>query len=582
NTADSNFSYAFYITGYAYEDTFQKNNWFPSPHNPDSAVFVTGDTVFDFRYNYWSTSDSDLLSSKIFGAGILRSPFRTSLIDTYLNADTVAPASPTFTSADTTVFGRVTLNWTKPANEEEGGILNSGDSYIAGYRLYRHTAPDTNDWEQYLLKTINSASDTSYVDTDISLGETYYYKIVSFDSHLTDGKIFYNRSWYSNSIKVNVSQFYDTGSIKVFVSDFGDGSNPSSGDTLTAFPSLFAAVNSLNADNGYDTIVVYSHSSDSYAINDTIYLDTGMLIISKLFSTGYDEVNDTKPSFFVYSGNPFVTKAEIKIAGFCFTGQDSSNASNILLSADSSGMEIHDNLYISNCDFINFYKPINLIMSASNSNCIVKHCNFINCYYAIDGLNNDAKIFKNKFVNILADAVKIYESVKVINNYFENVYNGITYSAGSSDTTYIVNNTFKNISNNALNFTGGVSIKTGVYNNLFKNCNGSIIASSDNDTYFYNNIFKSQNSSNLFNAVSMKNNYYDSFPPGNIYLGAGFSVLTNETGVCPANLDLDMSGSNDDDLIVYHIGYFGDSNPFVTQSNISPIAAKAPIMPRHE
>ncbi|MBP7652573.1 right-handed parallel beta-helix repeat-containing protein, partial [Candidatus Dependentiae bacterium] len=574
NTFDSNANYQINYTAGS-GDTFQKNVIIPSMHSPNMAVTSASASVINFEYNYWGTSDSSIIRNMIGGVQADKIdfvPYRTSKIDTSLNADTVAPASPVILNADSSVYGQVTLVWSKPVNEEEGGILTSGDTQIAGYTLYRFTQSDTNNWEPYLVNTFYNADDTNFTDNTVSSGETYYYKISAYDSHVYANQQFYNKSWYSNSFKVNTPQFYDTGSIKVYVSDLGNASNPASGDTATAFPSLAAALNLLNPNNGFDTIVVYSHSSDSYTVSDTLYLDTGMLIISKLFHSGYDEINDTKPKFFFNSGIRVIFKPGVRVGGFYFTGADSSNTDNILFAANSIAPEPLDNLYISNCDFVNFYKAVDFINASSNSNSIIKHCNFINCYYGVDGLYGNSKFFNNKFLNISSDAVKIYESDKVLNNYFKNVYNAVSYSIGSADTTFIVNNTFENISNNALNFTGGISIKVGIYNNLFLSCYSSVTSNSANDTYYFNNIFYDSLSTNLFNAVSLKNNYYDSLPAGNIYYGSGFSSITNETGICPENVDLDFDNSADNNNAVYYIGYFGDSNPFAARSNISPVA----------
>ncbi|HPP87824.1 MAG TPA: right-handed parallel beta-helix repeat-containing protein, partial [bacterium] len=122
NTVDSNASYGFYIAGASSNCTFVMNNWISSPTNPDSAVYIAGDTVFNFTNNYWSTTDSNVISSKIIGNGVNYSSFRTTVIDTSLNADSIAPAAPSFISADTSFAKQIRLRWTKPALDENGGV----------------------------------------------------------------------------------------------------------------------------------------------------------------------------------------------------------------------------------------------------------------------------------------------------------------------------------------------------------------------------------------------------------------------------------------------------------------------------
>ncbi|HPN30527.1 MAG TPA: right-handed parallel beta-helix repeat-containing protein [bacterium] len=206
NTFINNDSWQIAIKGTASSDTISYNNFFAHSNKPDSLVRNSVNTTFDLKYNYWRATDSSQISAKIsvFSGSVLWSPYRTSEIDTTIGSDTIAPAYPVFISADTSVFKQVRLKWTKPALDENGGSLTG----VAGYRLYRASASqvrtngDTDNWEAFLLCSLNSALDTSYIDTGFNSGGVYYYRIVAYDSHYTNGVNFQNRSWYSPSLYV--------------------------------------------------------------------------------------------------------------------------------------------------------------------------------------------------------------------------------------------------------------------------------------------------------------------------------------------------------------------------------------------
>ena len=217
NTADSNAGYGFYIAGTSAADTFEKNNFIPSISNPDSAVFTSSANTFKFINNYFSTADSSAIFNKIsiLAGSINWSPFRISFIDTSIGADTIAPATPGIYNVDTEVFGQIILKWMRPSTDENGNPLVNGDSHLAGYRLYRVQSTecgvngDTDNWEQFLIFTAENADDTEFIDAGVSAGETYYYKIIAFDSHITNGQLFYNRSWYSAPYLVKTKSFAD-------------------------------------------------------------------------------------------------------------------------------------------------------------------------------------------------------------------------------------------------------------------------------------------------------------------------------------------------------------------------------------
>lgn len=283
NTADSNQVFGFYIKGTSASDTFAKNNWSGSTTNPDSAVYNEVNNSFDFRYNYWSTTDSSVINNRIKGPSankVIWTPFRTSLIDTSTNADTIAPATPVFFNADTSVVEQVILKWVKPSIDENGFALGTSDSDLYGYRLYRAKSSelsqsDTTNWESYLITTITDKNDTDFIDTPVVASETYYYRIVSFDSHLTNGGNFQNRSWYSTSYMVQTKPANTAPSCTITV--------PGAGETYGQNVSCTVVISDPNDNYCTFTIIQYSKNGGVSWVDATISGNTGNI---KADSTG--------------------------------------------------------------------------------------------------------------------------------------------------------------------------------------------------------------------------------------------------------------------------------------------------------
>ncbi len=76
--------------------------------------------------------------------------------------ETTAPSPPTDLSASAG-FGRVDLSWHAPVSD--------GGSPLASYRIYRGTAPDA------LSQLVDSGLSTTYADTNVTNGITYYYRV---------------------------------------------------------------------------------------------------------------------------------------------------------------------------------------------------------------------------------------------------------------------------------------------------------------------------------------------------------------------------------------------------------------------
>ncbi len=192
NTLASNAGKDFLIESAEVTDYFSKNNLY-------SGVSNTVEQELDFTRNYWGTSSrSEILGmqSGDEADSIIWLPFRTSQIDTAVGADTIAPSAPDIVVADTDTLGEITVEWTVPATNEDG----FSPANIDGYRLYRFTESDTDDWENYFIYQVEDAAETSYIDNQISANTSYFYRVVAYTEHTGPyADKFYNRSWYSAS-----------------------------------------------------------------------------------------------------------------------------------------------------------------------------------------------------------------------------------------------------------------------------------------------------------------------------------------------------------------------------------------------
>jgi titin len=82
-----------------------------------------------------------------------------------LPTPTTAPAAPVL-SAKTGV-NQVTLSWTEPSD---------GGSPVTSYTIYRGTTPGAD------AKLVSLDGPTSYVDSGLSGGSTYYYRVVAHNA----------------------------------------------------------------------------------------------------------------------------------------------------------------------------------------------------------------------------------------------------------------------------------------------------------------------------------------------------------------------------------------------------------------
>ena len=196
NTLDSNAQYQIYITGSSSSDTVLKNNIRTSTRNADSGVFNSSGNTFDFTRNWWDTTDEVRISKMIYDTGastnIKFSPYRLGAVDTTAGADSTAPGLPANVTVSCTSAG-CSMSWTIPTVNEE---TNGGSVGYAGAKIYRlKNTVDTTNWGNPAnLVWTASSSATSWVDTQVTAGNTYYYRLTSFDA-----ATFMNQSFFTDT-----------------------------------------------------------------------------------------------------------------------------------------------------------------------------------------------------------------------------------------------------------------------------------------------------------------------------------------------------------------------------------------------
>ncbi|MEK8022719.1 MAG: right-handed parallel beta-helix repeat-containing protein, partial [Candidatus Hydrogenedentota bacterium] len=191
NHFDSNASYAiFFAAGGTLRDTFEKNIFTFAAQNPDSAVFTNIGNPMRYIRNWWSTTDSAQIKNRFFGSGITgitHIPFLLSAPDTNIGADTIAPKAPDTVVAIATDSTKVTITWTNVTLSEESETSIDG----GGYRVYRALAADSNF---YFLRGATSGGGQSYIDSGLTPGQTFFYRVTTFDTHIPENQSFYSDS----------------------------------------------------------------------------------------------------------------------------------------------------------------------------------------------------------------------------------------------------------------------------------------------------------------------------------------------------------------------------------------------------
>ncbi|MBI4178986.1 right-handed parallel beta-helix repeat-containing protein, partial [bacterium] len=375
NEATGNSGNAVYILGTSDGDTFQKNVF-------DTGVYNSTTRRFDFTRNWWTTTDEVAILAKLSGPGrdsVVFSPYRLAVVDTAAGADTTAPGLPASVALDTSVIGQITVTWVIPTVNEE---TNGGAVAYNGARVYRlRNTADTTHWANTLVWTASAAA-TSWMDTTITAGDTYFYRLTSRDTHtfvnesfFTDTKwsttptAYAGPNWYVNDTYTAADSYTYAGGADTSYAD-GSASKPyrslakvmqkvKSGDTIWLDAGLYgsdtwemisatetAAVN-LDTDNltliGKDSgaTVIDPAGAKTQAGLYGVYADTQVgLTIKNLGVTGaYDGVKLVNVEQSAIQGDSASSNGEIGI--YLLDGSDSNT-----ISANTVGWNSNIGIYV--------------------------------------------------------------------------------------------------------------------------------------------------------------------------------------------------------------------------------------------
>ncbi|MFB6347442.1 MAG: right-handed parallel beta-helix repeat-containing protein, partial [bacterium] len=172
-------------------DTVTKNNILPSSTNPDSGLQNPSGFSHVITRNYWNTTDESLLDQRIVDSVNNFRPYRLGKVDTGVGADTIAPADVT---KDTAIPDdqKITVKWKEVTTNENGQALPGGE--FTEYRIYRTTSDTLTDWKQNATQvtTIGTRTDTDYVDSSLTNGDTYYYRVTAVDDASPENESFFS------------------------------------------------------------------------------------------------------------------------------------------------------------------------------------------------------------------------------------------------------------------------------------------------------------------------------------------------------------------------------------------------------
>ncbi|MBI4179264.1 right-handed parallel beta-helix repeat-containing protein [bacterium] len=448
--------------------------------------------------NWYGTTQEDQIALKFTDTGWTFKPYRLGPVDTTAGADTSAPylfdTSIVLTAGNETVQ----IRWDTPTQDEDSQALTG----FASVGIFRLTVKDSTHWDSALIKDV-AAGPNSYIDTGLTNNVTYYYRLTASDG-ITP---FENESFFTDT-KSAKPVWSDLGVSIVYVSQFGDSSDPESADTSKAFRNINEAVSKLNPSNGWDTIIVFNKSaSDSYFQQIDLTLDTGLHLVSykKRFGADTGGGPDTWAKIAFDTGTVVKATSDNIIEGFFIDGIDStaSAAQGLVVSAAE-----HNGVFL----------------TTASSGIRVQHNDIKNLYFGVaaDSSNFDF-VMNNHIHQIARDAV-----------HFDN----------GSQNNVIAENTVEN-QREATSHGHGIKLKTNTSNNVVRdnvvrraNFAVEIVSSGGGNRVYHNDI--SNSDTGLWLSAA----------------GADSFVKNNVTGMKPTLLD-DFSASPNFDA---RRNWWGSSN----------------------
>jgi hypothetical protein len=133
--------------------------------------------IFDYAYRYSTTNGADWVYADLDGTGNGYSPSQAGKLTVNSSGDTTAPAMPAGLYVVSASPSSIELAW--------NGV--TGDSSLYGYEVFRS---DIAGGPYNLIARVTA---TSYIDTNVAAGKTYFYVVRAVD-------LSFNRSSYSNEV----------------------------------------------------------------------------------------------------------------------------------------------------------------------------------------------------------------------------------------------------------------------------------------------------------------------------------------------------------------------------------------------
>lgn len=255
NTIESNTGYQISFRDQAGGNAANKNNLRSSSTNPDRAVFTNSAGSIDFRRIWWNTTDEGVIRGRITGSAAgaaLFIPYRLGVVDTSSAGDTLAPAPPDSITTDALVIGQITLSWSNPVADEDSTPLTG----FGGVRVYRlKNRPDTIHWAANLVWTA-APGETRWIDTGVTPGQRYYYRLTSRDTAPVVNESFFGDTVVAFARDTSAWYVNDTSTVgDSFTTAFGSDTQP--GTRTAPFRTIGRAL-------------------DSATTGETIYVDRGV------------------------------------------------------------------------------------------------------------------------------------------------------------------------------------------------------------------------------------------------------------------------------------------------------------------
>ncbi|RMH55354.1 MAG: hypothetical protein D6679_11835, partial [Candidatus Hydrogenedentota bacterium] len=297
NEAESNTGFAFLLDANSESPVLHKNNILAD------TLWVSVDTDnVDMTRNWWHTTDSNLIASRIQGNSSATArwiPFRLGKVDTTAGADTVAPKAPdTVAAVPDTSAGTIVVTWSLPTTNEEPSPFPVNASF---FTVYRSSSSDTSLWIAIASVPFGT---NSFADSHLIRGTTYYYRVTVSD---TGDARYPNESFFSDSEASATAPNPVVRITEVLV--------------LSSLPSHFTAGNGIDTTAGSDTVYFNNVGAGGNQQDTIVVAMSGgeTLSFSQIFGDGPLE-DTTAPYEFLVIIDPGLSDTVLTITAVETTG----------------------------------------------------------------------------------------------------------------------------------------------------------------------------------------------------------------------------------------------------------------------